>query len=314
MSRYSKYYAAKFFILFLAVFMACTGGREEEVAEEEAVEHPYRFDQPDKVYVLPDELAEISGLALVNETQLLCNEDETGHLYLFDLEQEKVLQKWDWGEEGDYEGIALLGDDAYVLKSNGRLFEIRNFASLNSNNAGEAELPANVRRFKTGLDDSCDAEGLCHLPDTNSLLIACKEGQIARRVIYRFTPSQPDEPASPFLEIDLGNIEDMLLTTGLDRLSLNLQKLLDPQGSSGILFPSGIAVHPLTQDLYILSARSRLLVVYSLGGALKNVIELTHKQILQPESITFAPNGDMYIGNEAKGGTANIMKFTYAQQ
>lgn len=322
--KYLLKYVNLWWIAVLTALLAC-GGRNEPVEEPEVrmATLGYEFDQPDKVYVLPGELEEISGLTAVDDKHLLCNEDETGHLYLFDLEKEEVSRKWSWGKDGDYEGVALLGDTAYVLKSNGNLYEVRNYTSLNSSNrnsssdtseTSNSDLPSNVRRFKTGIDKSCDAEGLSRLPGTGSLLIACKEGAPELRTVYLFNPAQPDSPAVPYLELDLTQIENKLLTTDLDRFSLNLQKLLDPQSSSGILFPSGIAVHPLTQDLYILSSRSRLLVVYSQDGTLKEVVELRHKLFLQPESITFTANADLYIGNEGKGGEANIMKFSYVQR
>lgn len=300
----------------MAGLFACNGSHESEKETREEYEAlPYRFDQPDQVYEMPDELEEISGLSAVNEGSLLCNEDETGHLYLFDLQQEEVTRKWNWGEEGDYEGVALIGETAYVLKNTGNIYEIRNYASLSNRmvDSSNSDIPVDVRRYKTGIGKSCDAEGLVRLPDSNSLLIACKEGEPERRTIYRFTPSEAGE-ATPFLELDLTRIENELLTTGLDRLSLNLQKLLDPQSSSGILFPSGIAVHPLTQDLYVLSSKSKLLVVYSQEGTLKQVVELQHEKFRQPESITFTPNADLYIGNEANGEKGNIMKFTYVQE
>lgn len=305
--------------LLLAGMFACNGSPEAEQVsgeEEENTASAYRFNQPEQVFEMPDELEEISGLTTVNDNGLLCNEDETGHLYLFDLQQEKLSHKWSWGEDGDYEGVALIGETAYVLKSNGNIYEVRNYASLSNSmvDSSNADIATTARRFKTGIDKSCDAEGLCRLPDTNSLLIACKEGIAERRTIYQFTPSETGEAATPFLELDLTKIENQLLTTGLDRLSLNLQKLLDPQSGSGILYPSGIAVHPLTNDLYVLSSKSKLLVVYSLEGNLKQVVELRHEQFLQPESISFTPNGDLYIGNEGKGEKGNIMKFTYVQQ
>lgn len=322
--KYVLKYVSLWWIVGQLALLAC-GGRneaEEEPGEKEAgiaTMLGYQFDQPDKIFALPDELEEISGLSMVNEGSLLCNEDETGHLYLFDLEKEEVSRKWNWGKDGDYEGVALMGDTAYVLKSNGNLYEIRNYASLSesskdTSDTSNTSLPSNVRKLKTGIGKGCDAEGLSRLPGTSSLLIACKEGGPESRTVYQYNPAQPDSLATPYLELDLTQLENKLLTTGLDRFSLNLQKFLDPQSSSGILFPSGIAVHPLTQDLYILSSKSRLLAVYDQDGTLKEIVELRHENFLQPESITFAANGDLYIGNEGKGEEANIMKFTYVQR
>lgn len=293
----------------LSLLMSCNGSSPEQAPAELPEPLPYSIHEPDRVFELPDALAEISGLEKANEQQLLCNEDETGYLYLFDLEQETVVHTWKWGKDGDYEGVAMMGSKAYVLSSNGSLYEIQDFTSYNSDTSSSAA----VRKLNTGLGKGCDAEGLCQLPGTNSLLIACKEGKGGSRNIYQFSPEFPDSLATPYLEIDVGEVENRILSTDIDKVSLSMRKLLDPKTSSGILFPSAIAVHPATQDLYILSARSRLLVVYNQEGKLKAVEELKHKGFSQPEAITFTANADLYIGNEGNGRKANILKFSYVQ-
>lgn len=290
----------------LSVLMSCNGSNMEQEPGETFEHIGYRLMEPDQVFELPDELEEVSGLEAFGEHQLLCNEDETGHLYLFDVEEGRVVHKWKWGKKGDYEGVALIGKTAYVLKSSGQLFEIRNFA-------GDGNNTATIRKLNSGLDKWCDAEALCQLPGTQSLLIACKEGDRERRTIYRFDTEMPESPASLFLEINLSEIEERLITTELDKISMSLHKLLDPQGSAGIFYPSGIAVHPVTQEIYILSAKSRLLVVYSQEGRLQEVEELRHERFIQPEAITFTPDANLFIGNEGGGGKANILKFTYVQ-
>lgn len=297
-----SFYPYWYFILFL--LFACSENRSELQKEEEKNSFfGYQLSKPAEVFQLPEELEEISGLATVSGTHLLCNEDETGHLYLFNVEEGKVEKKIKWGKKGDYEGVSVLEETAYVLKSNGNIYRIKDYQSPQ---------PL-VAEIETALDSDCDAEGLTFLPGKNSLLIACKEGGSHSRSIHELGLEEGILKEEPYLEMDFSEIENYLMQTHLDKVSLELRKMLDPKGSSGVLFPSAIAFHPHTHDLYILSSKTKLLVVYA-DGEFKGATALDPEIYKQAESIAFAPNGDLWIGNEGKGGKANIIKLVYDQQ
>jgi len=51
------------------------------------------------------------------------------------------------------------------------------------------------------------------------------------------------------------------------------------------------------------------MVIASDKGVVEEVIKLDPVLYNQPEGLTFAPNGDLYISNEGGEGTATIFKF-----
>ena len=77
----------------------------------------------------------------------------------------EVERKIDFGEDGDYEGIEIIGNDAWVLKSNGTLYKINNYLD---------ELENNVEKYPTILTRKNDAEALAYDPENGNLLIGCK--------------------------------------------------------------------------------------------------------------------------------------------
>ena len=66
-------------------------------------------------------------------------------------------------------------------------------------------------------------------------------------------------------------------------------------------FPSAIAVHPQTHDIYILSTReTKGMAVYTYGGVLKSFQFINKELMPQPEGICFSKNGDLFITTEGK--------------
>ncbi|ELR72977.1 hypothetical protein C900_00479 [Fulvivirga imtechensis AK7] len=251
----------------------------------------YKFYEPAKQMELHNDLVEISGLGVVDDNTLAAVEDETGHVYLLSTEDGSVLRKIKFGKQGDYEGVELIGDDVYVLKSNGTLYSFK----LTRQDEVEA------REIETVFSSKNDLEGLGH--DGQSLLIACKASgnidgnKVKGKAVYRYYI-----PGSKLITKEVVDIEkDQLSAFVNDRSYFNEIRQFDP---------SAIAKHPISKDIYILSA-DHILVILSADYQLKEVVKLDKNIYKQPEGISFASDGTMYISNEGKGGKATLVKLLY---
>ena len=78
---------------------------------------------------LPDALEEVSGIAWMSDAKIAAVEDEDGLIYIYDLAKNKIDKTIEFADDGDYEGIAVTGEDAYVMRSDGLLFEVQNYAT-----------------------------------------------------------------------------------------------------------------------------------------------------------------------------------------
>src|SRR5206468_2971376 len=87
---------------------------------------------------------------------------------------------------------------------------------------------------------------------------------------------------------------------------------LSPQKSKKFQ-PSGAAIHPKLQKLFILSGVSRQLAITDLSGNVEGVYMLAPRMFPQAEGITFKANGDMYISNEGGKGRATLLRFIYTE-
>ena len=73
--------------------------------------------------------------------------------------------------------------------------------------------------------------------------------------------------------------------------------------------PSAVAVHPLTSEIFVVSAVDRVLVTFDMAGIVTGYVSLDPKLFRQPEGLTFLANGDLVITNEAAGGRPTLLLF-----
>jgi len=267
----------------------------------------YNLGNPDHRYTMPASLEEISGISWTGKGTLACIQDENGIIYCFSLEEEKVVSKNKFGKDGDYEDISVVKNTAYVLKSNGHIFRVKNFK--------KDEIK--VKRYKTLLSNKNDAEGMVYDSSENRLLIACKGSPSidkekpfkGYRAVYAFDLETKELAKKPVYLLNLRNIDSYKDQGNFTQFSSKLSKILGITDPYGNFRPSGIAIHPLTDEIYMISSVGKLLVVLDREGYILGVHALDPNLFRQPEGICFSPDGDLFISNEGRGGKGYVLKF-----
>ncbi|QNH62481.1 SdiA-regulated domain-containing protein [Hymenobacter sediminicola] len=262
----------------------------------------YDFARPAATYPMPAELAELSGIALAGPTHITGIEDETGNLYDYNLSTKKVDRVIPFGGSGDYEDVARVGSDWFIMRSDGKLFRY---------SGGKTE------EFETGLSFANETEGLTYDAASKTLLVACKGEPGAglsggQRAIYRLQPGTFRAEAQPVYVLDVAAIHASSPTTeGQLEKSGKSGKKGKKKDSSKNFSPSAIAVHPLTQHVFVLSAKQNGIVELDQRGQLVAAQPLPADLFPQAEGLAFTPGGDLYVATEAgkKSGQATIYLF-----
>ncbi|UYQ93367.1 hypothetical protein MKQ68_25115 [Chitinophaga horti] len=276
------------FALLLAL-LSCNGLTDGQ-GSKYASPAGYDLNTPQKLHVR-ESMQEISGIIHhERDGMFMAINDEEGRIFKMDVTVDEPYENWKFGKNTDYEDLAFTGEDYLVLKSNGMLYWVENmFTDSVSSLSYEAPVKGK-REFETAYYDKA-AKGV---------IIICKSCEVDKKMgrtsAYRFDINTKTFDNEPYFQINVEEISK--------RVKEKKDKLKAFQ-------PSAAAIHPLQKRLYIVSSVNHLLVITSLKGGVEEVFDLPHKRFRQPEGITFAPNGDMYISNEAGEGTANILKFTY---
>lgn len=260
-------------ILALIVF-AC-------LPKKKSKEYTLRYDisKPNRKMEMLQNLKEISGLSFYKENQLACVNDEKGSVFIYDLQLQKVVETIDIGKNGDYEGIEVVDGEIFIMKSSGKIKGFR------ISDGSERKIDCSDKDVK-------EYEGLSFHPQTQSLLLVTKEkdkDKNDKKTIYAY--SLTTEKFDKYLTIN----EDIV------------------KGSDGkkTFAPSGLAVHPITGELFVISSHGKKLLILSPEGEKNTLIELNAETFVQPEGICFTPNGDLYISSEGTDANGYILKFDY---
>lgn len=236
----------------------------------------------------PELLYEVSGIAWVNDSTLACIQDEEGVIYNFNLNTSEITKDTRFAKDDDYEAIALNGTMAFVMRSDGHIFEI-------------ADIMADtlmVSEFKTRFDSKNNMESLAYQPEHDRLItIAKDEGLDEDRYkgVYAIPLETHEQDEQPLFAIDL---------------KWDAFKALEKKKIENTFKPSDIAIHPKTGDFYIVDGTSPHLLIVSASGSFKALHELNKFHFAQPESLTFSPEGTLYIANEAANGVATMFEVT----
>ena len=266
---------------------------------------PYQFNSISQVFSLGYSLLEISGLSYFSaKNQLLAVNDEQGIIFVLNPNTGEVEDTYKHGYNGDFEGVEWFGEYIAVVKSNGNI----SFYNIDKKETEYVQ--------KTKLKPSNDIEGLAFDALTEELLLACKGNPNLGKTdkykktknIYRYNIKEEKILEEPYMSVKDKKLEKFVKKNSKD-LDLSKSDIKDLKNRVKKFAPSGLAFHPQTRDLYLLSSSGKLVLIYNSNKDLTAIVFLDKKINRQPEGICFAPNGDLFISNEGNGLGAKLMKY-----
>lgn len=248
----------------------------------------YNLDAPDDKIELDDEYEEISGIDIQGD-YIYFVIDEGNGLFVYNIKSNKVEVIRATTGDGDFEGFAITDTADYMIESNGNLIKNR-FGYINI-----------VSTYKAKFTEENNIEGLCYDKDNNRLLIACKHKPLKgiehdHKGIYSFDLNKNEYVYEAVYDVS------------------NKDVYGDKRKKKDNFGPSGIAIHPITKEVYIIAHEGKVIFALNNKGKVVRSKRLDPKIFKQPEGICFNEQGDMYISNEGDGGKANILKFNYTAE
>jgi uncharacterized protein YjiK len=250
----------------------------------------YAFDAEENYEIvdswdMPAVLEEISGIHWIGDNKIACVMDEEGIIFIYDLDQKKIVKEIDFTGTGDFEAIRILENDAWVLRSDGELFEIKNYLGEN----------ITFTQYPTGLTARHNTEALSKDPNSNNLLLGVKDlEEEGMKNFYAFNLDTKELDSNPVFGISMTD---------------SIFSEIDYIHSSRVMRPSDMEFHPQTGDLYVLDGASpKLLILDAKTKKPKNLYLLHPEKFNQPEGISFTPEGRLFISNEGGYYPGNILE------
>lgn len=234
-----------------------------------------------KIYIMPDELLEISGIAYLDTSHIAAVNDEKGELYFFDVNND-TLASQKFAGKGDYEDLVKADSVYFVLESDGKLYEI------NADSGTTAT-------YKLKVKGKVEFESLVWYKKMKKLVLISKEQRKKKYAIsaYSFDLATRRFDPEPYFHITHKEIFVKL------------------ENYNAECKPSAAALNPVNNKLYLIASVGKLLLECTPDGKLDKIYKLNPGHFPQPEGITFADNGDMYISNEGLEGKGTLLKFPY---
>ena len=252
---------------------------------------------PSRRVALPDELHEISGLAVSPDGRVFAHGDEEGTVFQIDPADGHIVRRFaleptgpevDLGKKGrrgrvtgDFEDIAIVGDRFFLVTSNGVLLEF-------SEGADGASVP--YRATVTGLADRCEVEGLAHDSAAGALLLLCKQ-----------LHSKADRGAVEIYAWSLAN-RTLAAQPRIAIPEATLQRVLGAQRFNG----SALAFMRGGQSLLLIAGPQRLFLQVGLDGRVGGGGALDRAALTQPEGVAFLRDGTLLVSSEGGKGAASL--------
>ncbi len=296
------------FFVLVPLFLAPAQEDNSILFKDKDFTFPYDLLSPNQVEKLAGKLEEISGISYIDDKRFACVQDEKGNIYIVNFTTAEIEKKINFADDGDFEGIALVGNTAWVLKSSGDLYQVENFIITDE---------AQSIKHENALSNKNNTEGLAFDQDNNRLLIACKgypfidDGEKSKniRTIYEFNLDTKSLNPTPVFIIDLDQIKESRDYNTMTKLGIKLLSKIDRHRGDVSFQPSDLAIHPKTKNIYVIGSVGDLLIVLNPDGKILAMIDLADKLFRQPEGICFTPDGTLYISNEGDGKKATILEF-----
>jgi hypothetical protein len=241
-------------------------------------------------WLLPRELGEVSGLALMSDGRMLAHGDEWGHVFVIDPRGGALLKRFSIGASGgdtraDFEGITVVGERIIMAASNGMLYEFTE---------GEDGERVGFVVHDTRLGKECEFEGVAFDSAQGVVVLPCKNVRVKNLrdhlVLYRWRLEGGEDSTPGPITIPLSQV-----------IGSNSWK---------DLHPSDVTVDPATGNYVLIAAQEKALIEITPHGELVSAGPLPGKHG-QSEGVALTRDGILIVSDEATTRPASLTLYRW---
>lgn len=255
-------------LLFIVIWYSCVGFSQD-------TSHVVKITRS---WELPAVLQNISAIDYLSPGKFACLQDETGVIFIYDVESASIAKEILFGPAGNYQGLVVIRDKAYVACADGRILEISN---INADTPG-------VKEYGTHLTVAENVNGLCFDRKNKRLLVTIRgteDGNQHYKDIYAFNLATKTMAVKPVLRIDLTS---------------RVFRRLRAKNMQTVFQPSDLDISPVSGQVYIIDGTKGQLLRMKLSETVKDLKQLDKAKFFRPEGITITPSGEIFIASKGE--------------
>ncbi len=242
---------------------------------------------PEAIASLPMGVNPFTDFVIMDSTHLICLDEQVGGVLLYDLNENKSQGYLPTGLDSRITEVSKIDSTIILFDENKDLhFVLPPYDSLSITTVSLK-------------DNSFFSSGMCLHESTKRLFFVGQSDMDNDRqnyLLYTFNLNQRKLNERPLFEIKSEDIEFFAIANNIG-LPINQVDEVSDSLEFFSFNPDVIAVHPKTNEIYVLSSANRSLAVYNQFGQVVNFTVLKQELFQDPKAMTFYPNGDLLLTN-----------------
>lgn len=247
----------------------------------------FKLSSPSKITMLPMGVESFSGISFLDSLVLICLQEESGSIVLLNLNNNNTSGPLNLNLPTKIIDFSCIDSSMILVDDKMQV----HFLSP----------PYDSSSLVTDNNVLCEwkSAATCIHASTKRLFILSKsnlenENPISNSV-YTYSLSKRKLNEKSLFDISVNEIEAFALQ---NNISLSTKAINQLDTTTELIFnPCAIAVHPKTNEIYVLSSENRSIVIFDQFGKIINLVFLDEKQFSNPTAMTFHSTGDILISN-----------------
>lgn len=242
---------------------------------------------PESVTNLPMGVNAFTDFVIMDSTHLICLDDQVGGVLIYDLTSNKSQGYLPTGIDSKITEVTKIDSTIIIVDEKMDMHFL--FPPYDSSSIITESLK----------DKSWISSGMCLHESTKRLFFVAEtaiENEIQNYSIYTFNLNHRKLNNRPLFEIRPEEIELFAIANNIPIAAQQIAENGDTIRGFNFI-PEVIAVHPKTNEIYVLSNSVRSLAVYNQFGQVVNFTMLDEEIFTNPKAMTFYPNGDLLLTN-----------------
>jgi len=246
----------------------------------------FDLQHPNSIQTLPMGVQPFSDVTLLDSTHLIGLDQESGSMFVYNLADNSVspFLPWDLGSKicniSTVDSTLLLVDDAKHIHFLSSPYDAASLTTLNLEN------------------EQFEAVSVCFHQESHRLFLMTSNEErtegYSNSSVYAYNLNQRKLNAQPLFSISGEDIEAFAIENKLIAPHSDLS-ITDDTLETMNFTPSAIAVHPKTNEIYVLSRADHSLAVFNQFGEIVNFTSLDKTMFSDPSAMTFKKSGDLVI-------------------